>query len=250
MNQIIVEAKNLIGRTALGRANFENPLDFKLLAGEIGVIIGGKEPSQLLRLIMGIGEIEQGELEFLGERHEPGKYQYGADISWRKKIGFAFRERGLLSNLTLNQNLRLPVRYHGYDLDSGESVETITERAFKQLDIDEKWRESRPSDIPWGIRKKALIARSIVLSPKLLLMDSPLATVPFLERPQILKWIKNYKINGPAILIGTETIPAAILLADWILYNNEIIYRADFETKIDEVWLSDAANLKKRMEQE
>jgi len=100
-----------------------------------------------------------------------GALRPGDMVALRRRIGYVFRETGLLSNMTLEENVALPVRYH-----TSLSGPAIAERVHALLDrfgLTEV-RHHRPADVDHFIRKRAAFARALTLDPDILLADYPL----------------------------------------------------------------------------
>jgi ABC-type transporter Mla maintaining outer membrane lipid asymmetry ATPase subunit MlaF len=231
MSEFILEVNELKGATRFSNISEVAPLNFSLKSGEIGVALGGRGPSQLWRLLYGKGEVAQGSINFGGD------IKVVDDISWRAQIGFVHRDKGLLSNLSMYENVALPAKYHARNIDN-------IERVLKEVNIDQKFWNKRPSEVSWKVRKQTLMARSTVLAPKLLLMDDPTELYPYLDYHELYHWIKLQAQKGIAILIGTEEVPFALCIADWVIdqKTNKVVQN------FDEIYSSDlikaAANLK------
>jgi ABC-type lipoprotein export system ATPase subunit len=92
----------------------------------------------------------------------------------RQRIGFVFQEYNLLGSLTALENVLLPLRY-----DRTADLATGLERARQLLDLVGLARRAahRPRELSGGERQRVAIARSLVLSPALVLADEPTAAV-------------------------------------------------------------------------
>jgi ABC-type lipoprotein export system ATPase subunit len=92
----------------------------------------------------------------------------------RQRIGFVFQEYNLLGSLTALENVLLPLRY-----DRTADLATGLERARQLLDLVGLASRAahRPRELSGGERQRVAIARSLVLSPALVLADEPTAAV-------------------------------------------------------------------------
>jgi len=240
MTGAALELRNVVGRSTLGALGATFPINFGLKAGDVGVVFGGKETSSLFRLVMGSGELESGEIVLEDSMKRDRSSRPDHDVAaWRKRIGFAFREKGLLSNLTLFDNVDLPAKYHGLYRKGGVKPGALAERAMKELEVDPEIWKVRPNRISWEVRKKVLIARAIVLSPKVLILDDPSALIATPQVPFLVRWIRQEKAKGTAILIGTNDYPFGLAVADWVLHpiTNDVTTKYDF---IDDAWIKSA----------
>lgn len=127
-----------------------------------------------------------------------------------KKIGYAFRERGHISNLSIYENVNLPVKY------SNESKE-LTEKALNDAMIPSSLWNKRPHTVDWTIRKKMLLARSVVLNPILLFLDNPSALFKTKELIFFKKWLNIQKKKEMAIIIGTDEVHSGLVWGDWFI---------------------------------
>lgn len=91
-------------------------------------------------------------------------------IPIRRRMGFGFSTRGLLHNLTLQQNLELPLRYHQVT-----DEEDIKDRVLKYAEyfMIEKELKCRPADVSASTQKAVLILRAFVHHPEMIFLDSP-----------------------------------------------------------------------------
>ena len=97
---------------------------------------------------------------------------------------------GLLSNMTALENVDLPARYHGY-YQKGSDEKYLAVSVLREVGVEEKYWNRRPSDIPDKILKEILLARSVILDPQILLLDDPSEYYSWVELPELFKWIKK-----------------------------------------------------------
>lgn len=241
-----LELQGVIGRSALGDVGDKQAINFKLARGEVGVILGGKETSSLFRLIMGLGQIAHGAIKLNGELALDAHADKHAVQRLRQAIGFGFRDRGLISNLTVLDNVDLPAKYHGHYLP-GEAPGTHGVRALKELRVDASDWRLRPSDVTWEVRKRVLLARAIVLAPKVLVLDDPSALFASPYIPELLGWINGQQSKGTAILIGTNDYAFGLAAADWVLHPKTLAAVSHYNDFVDPTWIQSAMLLKERM---
>lgn len=91
-------------------------------------------------------------------------------LPYRLNIGFGFELGGLLSNKSIEENLRLPLDYHS--VGSEESRNEKVEELMKIFGMT-KYRQMRPANIPGGVRKSACLARAFVMEPEVVVLDDP-----------------------------------------------------------------------------
>lgn len=242
------QIENLRGISSLGATGSNHPYDFTVGTGEVGIVFGGKDTSSLLRLLLGLGTLNSGDVKIAGESIFRGNLSSEEILSRRQRIGFAFRDKGLISNLSIKDNVDLPAKYHGYyRKGSGNAPGSLAEAALDELEVGRDLWTQRPNRINWEVRKKVLLARSIVLNPSVLILDDPsaMAASPFISF--LLKWVLLQKKKGTAILIGSEDYPFSIAIGDWALHPATGTKIKEYSGFIDSCWIESASILKKRI---
>lgn len=232
------------GKSDLGSLGGAHPIELTLHAGEVGVVFGGKETSSLFRLVMGSGSLSHGRMVLDGRFERTAASRPAQLVGWRQQIGFAFREKGLISNLTIMENVDLPARYHGH-YAKGVAPRSLAEYALAETGVDPRVWSVRPSRISWEIRKKVLLARALVLKPKILILDDPSALLASTSLPELIRWIDRQKAKGTAILIGTNDYPFGLAVAGWVLNPRSNRPTTEYHEFIASTWLESAAILKK-----
>ena len=150
---IVVEGANW--RVATG--------DFWCIAGADGA---GK--SDFLMMVAGLLAPVRGSLKLFGEDLQ--MFEEG-QLRQRLKLGFVFESGSLLNNLTIAENISLPLRYH-LEL----SAEEISDRTSELLKLAEltPWANNTPGTLGRNWQKRVGLVRALALSPELLLVDNPL----------------------------------------------------------------------------
>lgn len=88
----------------------------------------------------------------------------------RLQIGYAFDMGGLIANQTVRQNLMLPLQYHDLlPLDEANHRVELFLRKLQVLDF----ADQRPAHVPGSVRRAAVVLRSLILYPELVLFDDP-----------------------------------------------------------------------------
>ncbi len=147
-------------------------LNIEMKPGERVVVIGpsGGGKSTLLRVVMGLEEIQQGKVTFAGQPYieaVPGR-KTRIDAKVRRNIGMVFQHYTLFPHLSIVQNLILaPCKVNG------ESKASATERAkaiLTRFGLGAK-ADAYPSQLSGGQKQRVAIARALMLDPKLMLFD-------------------------------------------------------------------------------
>jgi ABC-type multidrug transport system ATPase subunit len=145
-------------------------LAFRLEAGASLVLVGPVEAgSAVLRALLGIDRPDAGVGRILGET--PFTLPRARSAALLARVGFHPRSGSLLANLTLRENLLLPLQFHRR-LGAAEA-ERATASALARFGLAEA-PEVRPEEVSIPVRRRIALARSILLDPDLLVLDDPL----------------------------------------------------------------------------
>jgi putative ABC transport system ATP-binding protein len=185
--------------------------EFVSLMGESG---SGK--STLLYLIGGLDKPTSGNIFIDGKDINAIKEKELAVLR-RKDIGFVFQFYNLVQNLTVEENIMLPV------IMDGRKEKDYKERLEEILDIvglKEK-RKSLPNQLSGGQQQRVSIARAIILSPEVILADEPIGNLDSKSGEDVMNLFKTInKEEGITILQVTHSEESA-------KYGNRIIRLKD-----------------------
>lgn len=240
MSDFLLKFKNAESSSVIEDNESKNVINFELKLGEIGVILAKEEADQIFQLILKNQNLKNGEIIFGNEKLN-SSWKDNLDIEWRQNLGFAFRDGGLLSNMSAIENVDLPAKYHGY-YPKGQDEKYLAIAALREAGVEEKYWERRPSNIPDKMLKEILLARSIILDPQILILDDPSEYFSWVELPELFKWIKRQS-KKRGILIGTQYIPFGLALASWIIQKENLSMRYDFNDFLEKAWLKQANHL-------
>jgi len=165
--ETIISVKNLVNR--FGSQVVHDKLCLDINRDEILGVVGGSGSgkSVLMRSILGLQRPTSGEITVLGQKieyHKPGPSR-----CW----GVLFQAGALLSGLTVQQNVELPIALY-----SDMPVETRHELASLKLlmtGLSLSVADKYPSELSGGMRKRVSLARALALEPKILFLDEPTA---------------------------------------------------------------------------
>lgn len=132
-----------------------------------GLLRSGK--SDLMALAAGITQPTEGSYRLFGRELAAG-FEH-EQLALRLRVGLVFDGGQLLHHLTLEENIALPLRYHG-----GLSVEEVDVRlrALLQFTALEAWAHRLPEAVNRSWQQRIGLARALALRPEVLLLDSPL----------------------------------------------------------------------------
>ncbi len=128
----------------------------------------GQGKSTLLQLIAGLQMPQLG--QYMLNEANVREMTFEEFLPYRLKIGYSFDYGGLLSNLTLRDNLLLPLRYHKL-LEPSLCTRRVDD-LIARFDFT-AFAKERPAHVPGRLRKLTCLLRSIVHMPDLLVLDDP-----------------------------------------------------------------------------
>ena len=190
-------------------------VSFDIHAGEALCILGrsGTGKSVTLKLIVSLLKpdqgkilIEQDEITHLGE----------SELSRvRRKMGFLFQDAALFDSLTLYENLALPLlRLTG---KSQQEVDFAIDRVLRQVGLAGD-KKKMPAELSGGMRKRAGLARALVLEPKILLADEPSSGLDRITSSEIDDLLlKQKEEHKTALIVVTHDVRGARRLGDRIV---------------------------------
>ena len=167
MKQNVISIRGLVNR--FGTQTVHDGLDLEIRRDEILGIVGGSGSgkSVLMRCMLGLHQPNEGSIEVMGHRI---RYQKaGPHHDW----GVLFQGGALLSGLTVQENVELPIALH-----TDMTLELRRELAILKIfmtGLDMNAASKYPSELSGGMRKRAGLARALALDPKILFLDEPTA---------------------------------------------------------------------------
>ncbi|MCC5931333.1 MAG: ATP-binding cassette domain-containing protein [Cyclobacteriaceae bacterium] len=235
--QIVIEINNL-------RKGFDNvvvlkDLSLSLYDNENLVVLGksGSGKSVLIKCIVRLLRPDHGTIKVLGENvSELSSKELG---KMRQKIGFLFQSGALYDSMTIKQNLEFPLRRLKKDLSQKQRDQKIAE-ALENVGLSDT-TDKMPSELSGGMRKRASLARTLVLDPLIMLYDEPTTGLDPITSDEISDLInavqKKYKTSSIIITHDIEcaraTADRLVMLKDGEVYMDGSI--EDFEDSQDEL---------------
>ncbi len=159
--------------TRFGSTVVHEDVNLTIMPGEIFAIAGGNGSgkSTLLREIIGLHAQTEGTIRLFGQ-DVSGLGEQGAQNVYRR-LGVMFQQGGLFSSLTLAENVAVPLKEHT-DVSS-ELIRDIVAMKIATVGLPMDSAGKFPSELSGGMRRRASLARAIVMDPELLFLDEPTA---------------------------------------------------------------------------
>ena len=172
--------------------------------GEITGLLGpnGAGKTTLLSVIMGLLPVSSGTLTVLGEQ-EPARRQ-----ALRGRIGIVLQETALYDELTTRENLQFAAAL--YDVPKAD---TRIEEVLELLGLSGRAGD-RTGQLSGGLRRRVTIARALLPSPELLIVDEPTLGVDVEARHTIWSHLRLLRSGGTTVIVSTNYLDEALALCD------------------------------------
>lgn len=182
---------------------FDLDVDLDLPGSGVTSLFGpsGCGKTSLLRAIAGLERHRDGLLEVDGDTWQDGDTFLPPH---RRPIGYVFQEPSLFEHLDVRANIAFGAKR----IPAGER-RVPTDRAVELLDLG-KLLDRKPATLSGGERQRAAIARALAVSPRLLLMDEPLAAVDVSRKQEILPYIESLHRELDIPVIHVSHLPEEV----------------------------------------
>lgn len=204
-----VEVKNLIKSFYIGKEEVKvlKDLNFSVEKGDFISIMGpsGCGKSTLLYLLGGLDDQTSGSIIINGKDISKLKEHEKAQMK-RKDVGFVFQFHNLVSNLSVEDNILLPI------LLDGRKVKNYKEEMKTILDLIElsNKRKSTPRELSGGQQQRVAIARALLFQPEIILADEPIGNLDSKNGIKIMELFRNInKEYGKTIIQVTHSEASA-----------------------------------------
>jgi putative ABC transport system ATP-binding protein len=175
----------------------------------------GAGKSTLLHILGMYDDAWSGEYQFLGQSMHKLNRKQRADIQ-KANIGFVFQSYHLLDDLTVYENLDLPLSYRNLSKKERESIVCDTLDRFQIVGKKDLY----PNQLSGGQQQLVGVARALVASPKLILADEPTGNLHSQQGEEIMELFKKLNAEGTTIIQVTHSDKNAS-------YGNRVIQLSD-----------------------
>jgi len=204
-----------------GRSYVLRRINMEIKEGEFVTIMGpsGAGKSTLLSILGMLDGAWTGEFEFFGHPVHLMKPKDRVELN-KKYIGFVFQSYHLIDNLTVYENLDIPLSYR--NIKSSERAALVCD-TLDRFHIVGK-RDLFPSQLSGGQQQLVAVARAVIANPRLILADEPTGNLHSSQGKEIMDLFKKLNEEGVTIIQVTHSEANAacsdrvIQLADgWIV---------------------------------
>ena len=188
-------------RTASVETTALNNINIEIDAGEFIAVMGpsGCGKSTLLNILGMLDSPTSGTYEFAGQQVENCSESQLADVR-KRNIGFIFQSFNLVDELSVAENVMLPLLYQKVPTAEREQrVQAVLER----VNIAHR-AEHRPQQLSGGQQQRVAVARAVVTSPKLILADEPTGNLDSANGEEVLNLLNSLNEDGTTIIMVTH----------------------------------------------
>ena len=185
-----------------GRTYVLRRIDLEIPKGEFLTIMGpsGAGKSTLLAILGMLDASWGGEFYFFDQPVHTMKRKQRAELN-KENIGFVFQSYHLLDNLTVYENLEVPLSYQNI---KGSERKSMVCDSLDRFGIVGK-KDLYPSQLSGGQQQLVGVARAIISNPKLLLADEPTGNLHSRQGEEIMDLFKRLNDEGTTIIQVTHS---------------------------------------------
>ena len=216
----------ITARLALTRPGFTLDVDLQLPGRGVTALFGpsGCGKTTCLRAIAGLTRAQPGRVEVNGE-----VWQDDAQGIWRatheRALGYVFQEASLFDHLNVHGNIA-----YGQKRTPPARRKVALEQAVELLGIGHLMQR-KPQALSGGERQRVAIARALATSPRLLLMDEPLAALDAQRKAEVLPYLeKLHRTLDIPVLYVSHSIDEVARLAEHMVLLQDGAVRAQGRT--------------------
>jgi len=223
-NEQVIEVTNL-HKTFEGNPVLRG-ISLTLQRGENLAILGrsGTGKSVLIQCMVRLLVPETGSINILGQ--DVLSLPDDELNSLRIRLGYLFQGGALYDSMSLIENLLFPLKRHRKDLSPGEMNDRVC-RALESVDLAEDYGKM-PAELSGGMRKRAGLARSLILNPEIIFYDEPTTGLDPYKSREISELIVNVQesYNASSIIV-THDMKCAETVSDRVCLLHQGIFIAE-----------------------
>ena len=190
-------------------------VSFTLQKGEFATIMGpaGSGKSTLLHMLAGLDRPTAGDVLVSGEALSSGDEEFRAAVR-RRRIGFIFQFFHLLPDLTVHENVTLPLRILG---QNPKKHRDRVDSLFELLGVS-KLRDRLPSALSGGEMQRISIARALVTQPSLVLADEPTGNLSSKAGEEVIGLLRDVCTRLSASILLVTHNPRDAAAGDRVMF--------------------------------
>ncbi len=179
-----------------------NKVSFEIKEGEFVAIMGpsGCGKSTLLNILGLLDNPNSGEYNFLGTNVAGYSEKQRANLR-KKNIGFVFQNFNLIDELSVYENVELPLIYLGYS--SSERKKRV-EEVLNHMQIMHR-KNHFPLQLSGGQQQRVAVCRAVVAKPHIILADEPTGNLDSTHGDEVMNLLEELNKNGTTIIMVTHS---------------------------------------------
>jgi len=203
MGETIIRMENVTKLYEMGESVVHalRGISFSIDQGEFVSIMGpsGSGKSTCMNMIGCLDRPTSGILE-IGGKETAKMTEKELAMLRNKTIGFVFQQYHLLPNMTVLENVMLPLRYQGVERTKRIA---LAKEALEHVDMGDRLSHG-PNELSGGQKQRVAIARAMVTKPHIILADEPTGALDSKTGAQVLSLFKKINESGTTIIIVTH----------------------------------------------
>ena len=179
-----------------------NKVSFVINEGEFVAIMGpsGCGKSTLLNILGLLDQPDGGSFQFMGQEISGFNERQRAELR-KKNIGFVFQSFNLIDELTVFENVELPLIYLGVGAaERKQKVEAVLEK----MQIMHR-RNHFPQQLSGGQQQRVAVARAVIQKPRLILADEPTGNLDSSNGNEVMELLTDLNENGTTVIMVTHS---------------------------------------------
>lgn len=199
---IQLQQLNRIFRTSELETTALNQIDLQINQGDFVAIMGpsGCGKSTLLSILGMLDSPSSG--AYLFEGTDIANYSEKQLAQLRKtKLGFVFQSFNLIDELSVFQNVELPLQYQG--VSTAERKQRV-EAILKRMQIDHR-ADHLPLQLSGGQQQRVAVARALVINPALILADEPTGNLDSKNSEEVMQMLRQLNQDGTTVVMVTHS---------------------------------------------
>ncbi len=180
-----------------------NKVSLEIKRGEFLAIMGpsGCGKTTLLNVLGLLDSPTSGQIHFMGE-DVSSISERSRSFLRKKNIGFVFQSFNLIDELTIYENVELPLLYLKY---SAAERKMLVDSILEQLKIAHR-RYNYPPQLSGGQQQRVAVARAVVAQPSLILADEPTGNLDSVNGAEVMELLTELNKNGTTIVMVTHSV--------------------------------------------
>ena len=199
---IQIEKLEKVYRTEEVETKALNKVSLEVQEGEFVAIMGpsGCGKSTLLNILGLLDEPDGGSFKFLGTEIASFNERNRADLR-KKNIGFVFQSFNLIDELTVFENVELPLIYLGV---AAAERKARVEKVLEKMQIMHR-RNHFPQQLSGGQQQRVAVARAVINTPKLILADEPTGNLDSTNGNEVMELLTELNEAGTTVIMVTHS---------------------------------------------